>query len=145
MIVLLFESRHQFGSVGTLKPLAGASKLYFKELRINNRESKLKFNNGCFTTPTAGKQRTLHHCDRRKTTAGKFNQFVRGGAIHVDIACDPKLVKLVTSLTRLPVCVSSVDPSTFLAAVEAGASMVEIGNYDSFYDAGIVFSPEKFL
>ncbi|MFS8020735.1 putative aldolase-type TIM barrel [Helianthus anomalus] len=69
----------------------------------------------------------------------------KGGATHVDIACDPELVKLVTSLTCLPVCVSSVDPSAFLAAVEAGASMVEIGNYDSFYDAGIVFSPEQIL
>ncbi|KAK9074352.1 hypothetical protein SSX86_006950 [Deinandra increscens subsp. villosa] len=69
----------------------------------------------------------------------------KGGATHVDIACDPDLVKLVTSLTRLPVCVSSVDPSSFLAAVEAGASMVEIGNYDSFYDAGVVFSPEQIL
>nr|GEV27169.1 RNA-directed DNA polymerase [Tanacetum cinerariifolium] len=47
----------------------------------------------------------------------------KGGATHVDIACDPELVKLVISLTRLPVCVSSVDPSAFLAAVEAGASM----------------------
>ncbi|KAI7742246.1 hypothetical protein M8C21_033979 [Ambrosia artemisiifolia] len=69
----------------------------------------------------------------------------KGGATHVDIACDPDLVKLVTSLTRLPVCVSSVDPSAFLACVEAGASMVEIGNYDSFYDAGIVFSPKQIL
>ncbi|KAF5789127.1 hypothetical protein HanXRQr2_Chr09g0367231 [Helianthus annuus] len=75
----------------------------------------------------------------------KLVNFCIGGASHVDIACDPKLVKLVTSLTRLPVCVSSVDPPTFLAAVEAGASMVEIGNYDSFYDAGIVFSPEQIL
>ncbi|KAD7116899.1 hypothetical protein R6Q59_006418 [Mikania micrantha] len=69
----------------------------------------------------------------------------KGGATHVDIACDPDLVKLATSLTRLPICVSSVDPSVFLAAVDAGASMVEIGNYDSFYDAGIVFSPEQIL
>ncbi|KAI3498106.1 hypothetical protein L1887_33857 [Cichorium endivia] len=69
----------------------------------------------------------------------------KGGATHVDIACDPELVKLVTGLTSLPVCVSSVDPSAFLAAVEAGASMVEIGNYDSFYEAGIVFSPDQIL
>ena len=69
----------------------------------------------------------------------------KGGATHVDIACDPELVKLVISLTRLPICVSSVDPTAFLAAVEAGASMVEIGNYDSFYDEGIVFSPEQIL
>ncbi|KAL2925321.1 Uncharacterized protein RDABS01_007257 [Bienertia sinuspersici] len=49
---------------------------------------------------------------------------LKGGATHVDIACDPELVKLAVSLTSLPVCVSSVDPSAFLAAVEAGATMI---------------------
>ncbi|XP_073126186.1 uncharacterized protein ycf23-like [Henckelia pumila] len=69
----------------------------------------------------------------------------KGGATHVDIACDPELVKLATSLTSLPVCVSSVDPAAFPAAVEAGAVMVEIGNYDSFYEMGLTFSPEQIL
>lgn len=69
----------------------------------------------------------------------------KGGATHVDIACDPELVKLAISLTNLPVCVSSVDPAAFPAAVEAGALMVEIGNYDSFYEKGLVFSPEQIL
>ncbi|CAL0324457.1 unnamed protein product [Lupinus luteus] len=45
----------------------------------------------------------------------------------------------------LQVCVSSVDPATFPAAVEAGALMVEIGNYDSFYEKGIVFTPQQIL
>ncbi|KAJ6377404.1 hypothetical protein OIU76_026388 [Salix suchowensis] len=69
----------------------------------------------------------------------------KGGATHVDIACDPELVKLAVSLTSLPVCVSSVEPTEFLAAVEAGAQMVEIGNYDSYYDQGVVFSPDQIL
>ncbi|OIW00762.1 hypothetical protein TanjilG_19202 [Lupinus angustifolius] len=69
----------------------------------------------------------------------------KGGATHVDIACDPELVKLALNLTSCPVCVSSVDPATFPAAVEAGALMVEIGNYDSFYEKGIVFTPQQIL
>ncbi|XP_062094567.1 uncharacterized protein ycf23-like [Humulus lupulus] len=69
----------------------------------------------------------------------------KGGATHVDIACDPELVKLAITLTSLPVCVSSVDPAAFLAAVEAGATMVEIGNYDSFYEKGVIFTPEQIL
>ncbi|PIN20270.1 6-phospho-3-hexuloisomerase [Handroanthus impetiginosus] len=69
----------------------------------------------------------------------------KGGATHVDIACDPDLVKLATSLTSLPVCVSAVDAAAFPAAVEAGAVMVEIGNYDSFYEMGLTFSPEQIL
>ncbi|KAI3466810.1 hypothetical protein Pfo_023473 [Paulownia fortunei] len=69
----------------------------------------------------------------------------KGGATHVDIACDPDLVKLATSLTSLPVCVSSVNPAAFPAAIEAGALMVEIGNYDSFYEMGLTFSSEQIL
>ncbi|KAG6385270.1 hypothetical protein SASPL_154101 [Salvia splendens] len=69
----------------------------------------------------------------------------KGGATHVDIACDLELVRLATHLTSLPVCVSSVDPSAFPAAVEAGALMVEIGNYDSFYEMGVVFSPDEIV
>ncbi|XP_057797707.1 uncharacterized protein ycf23-like [Salvia miltiorrhiza] len=69
----------------------------------------------------------------------------KGGATHVDIACDVDLVRLATRLTALPVCVSSVDPSAFPAAVEAGALMVEIGNYDSFYEMGAFFSAEQIL
>ncbi|GAV91851.1 DUF561 domain-containing protein [Cephalotus follicularis] len=73
------------------------------------------------------------------TAAGK------GGATHVDIACDPELVQLAIGITSLPVCVSSIDPAAFPAAVDAGALMVEIGNYDSFYEMGIAFSPEQIL
>ncbi|KAK1322023.1 Anaphase-promoting complex subunit 11 [Acorus calamus] len=69
----------------------------------------------------------------------------KGGATHVDIACDPDLVNLAVSLTSLPICVSSVDPEEFPAAVEAGAQMVEIGNYDSFYEMGRLFSPEEVM
>ncbi|CAA6673138.1 unnamed protein product [Spirodela intermedia] len=69
----------------------------------------------------------------------------KGGATHVDIACEPELVKLAVSLTSLPVCVSSVDPAAFIPAVEAGAQMIEIGNYDSFYEMGKQFSPEEIL
>ncbi|KAJ1640043.1 hypothetical protein T492DRAFT_932919 [Pavlovales sp. CCMP2436] len=63
-----------------------------------------------------------------------------GGASLVDIACDPALVKLARSVCDLPICVSSVEPELFVAAVAAGAEMVEIGNYDAFYLKGITFS-----
>ncbi|CAN1847112.1 Uncharacterized protein ycf23 [Linum perenne] len=71
----------------------------------------------------------------RENVASVVTAADKGGATHVDIACDPELVKLATALTSLPICVSSVDPAAFPAAIEAGATMVEIGNYDSFYEA----------
>ncbi|MDS3861324.1 DUF561 domain-containing protein [Thermosynechococcaceae cyanobacterium BACA0444] len=69
----------------------------------------------------------------------------QGGATFVDIAADPGLVKLAKSLTDLPICVSAVEPQALSVAVQAGADLVEIGNYDSFYAAGRVFSSEEVL
>ncbi|AFY59433.1 DUF561 domain-containing protein [Synechococcus sp. PCC 6312] len=69
----------------------------------------------------------------------------QGGATFVDIAADPGLVKLAKTLTDLPICVSAVDPKLLVQAVKAGADLVEIGNYDSFYAAGRTFSCEEVL
>ncbi|MCS5697565.1 DUF561 domain-containing protein [Cyanobium sp. FGCU-52] len=69
-----------------------------------------------------------------------------GGADLLDIACDPALVQVVAAAAPgLPVCVSAVDPDLFPAAVAAGAAMVEIGNFDSFYPQGIVFGAAEVL
>jgi hypothetical protein len=69
-----------------------------------------------------------------------------GGADLVDIACEPALVELVRqACPQLPVCVSAVDPELFPAAVAAGAAVVEIGNYDSFYPQGRVFDADEIL
>lgn len=68
-----------------------------------------------------------------------------GGASHVDIACDAQLVTAVKSKIQIPVCVSSVVPSEFVQAVSAGADMIEIGNFDSFYSQGIKFTSEDVI
>ena len=69
-----------------------------------------------------------------------------GRADLIDIACDPALVKAVAAVApALPICVSAVDPELFPAAVAAGAEMVEIGNFDSFYPQGIVFGAAEVL
>lgn len=69
-----------------------------------------------------------------------------GGASHIDIACRPDLVKAAKmQASNIPVCVSSVTPSEFVEAVRAGADMIEIGNFDSFYDQGIQFSSDDVI
>jgi hypothetical protein len=68
-----------------------------------------------------------------------------GGATFIDIAADPELVKLAKNLTKLPVCVSAVDPQKFVEAVAAGADLIEIGNFDSFYAQGRRFEAEEVL
>ncbi|PIG90482.1 DUF561 domain-containing protein [Gloeocapsopsis sp. IPPAS B-1203] len=69
----------------------------------------------------------------------------RGGATFVDIAADAELVKLARSLTNLPVCISAVEPEKFVVAVEAGADLIEIGNFDSFYAQGRRFEAAEVL
>lgn len=46
-----------------------------------------------------------------------------GGASHIDIACDPVLVKLAKSVANIPICVSSVTPVDFVAAVEVSCHL----------------------
>lgn len=68
-----------------------------------------------------------------------------GGATLVDIAADPDLVKMAKGLSDLPICVSAVDPQAFLPCVEAGADLIEIGNFDTFYAQGRRFEAEEVL
>jgi predicted TIM-barrel enzyme len=68
-----------------------------------------------------------------------------GGATFVDIAADVALIHLAKSLTSLPVCVSAVEPEKFVQAVAAGADLIEIGNFDSFYAQGRRFEAEEVL
>lgn len=69
----------------------------------------------------------------------------RGGATFVDIAADSDLVRLVRGLTNLPICVSAVEPQKFVSAVQAGADLIEIGNFDSFYAQGRRFERDEVL
>ncbi|MFB2975914.1 DUF561 domain-containing protein [Microseira sp. BLCC-F43] len=69
----------------------------------------------------------------------------QGGATFVDIAADRDLVSLCRALTDMPICVSAVEPDRFVSAVAAGADLIEIGNYDSFYALGRRFEAEEVL
>lgn len=69
-----------------------------------------------------------------------------GGATFVDIAAEPALVRHARSLAaNLPICVSAVEPEPLAAAVAAGADLVEIGNFDSFYAQGRRFEGPEVL
>ena len=68
-----------------------------------------------------------------------------GGATFVDIAADASIIKAVREAVDLPICVSAVEVDKFIEAVEAGADLLEIGNFDSFYAQGIIFSAEDVL
>ena len=69
----------------------------------------------------------------------------QGGATFVDIAADVNLVRMVRELTYLPICVSAVEPEKFVPCVEAGADLIEIGNFDAFYAQGRRFEASEVL
>lgn len=69
----------------------------------------------------------------------------QGGATFVDIAADPDLIRTVRQSIQLPICVSAVEPEKFVEAVAAGADLIEIGNFDSFYAQGRQFSAKEVL
>mmetsp|Transcript_6999 Transcript_6999/g.17921 ORF Transcript_6999/g.17921 Transcript_6999/m.17921 type:complete len:275 (-) Transcript_6999:346-1170(-) len=81
----------------------------------------------------------------RESVARVCKAAAAGGATFVDIACDPELVQMVRAQSDIPICVSAVEAHRFPAAVEAGADMVEVGNYDYFYTQGIEFSADEVL
>lgn len=81
----------------------------------------------------------------RDRVAAVVNAAEQGGATFVDIAADPELIRMVKRLTSLPVCVSAVEPAKLVAAMQAGADLVEIGNFDSFYAQGIRFEAAEVL
>ncbi|MEO0854642.1 MAG: DUF561 domain-containing protein, partial [Cyanobacteria bacterium J06648_11] len=56
---------------------------------------------------------------------------------------DANLIAMTRSQIDLPICVSAVEPQKLAAAVSAGADLVEIGNYDSFYAQGREFSADE--
>ncbi|HEY9724767.1 MAG TPA: DUF561 domain-containing protein [Oscillatoriaceae cyanobacterium] len=61
----------------------------------------------------------------------------RGGAQAVDVAADAAIVRAVKESTNLVVFVSSVDPAKLVEACEAGADVLELGNFDALYHQGI--------
>ncbi len=86
----------------------------------------------------------LNNFDRDRVAA-VVNAAEQGGATFVDIAADTDLIRMVKRLTSLPVCVSAVEPEKLAAAMQAGADLVEIGNFDSFYAQGIRFEAAEVL
>lgn len=98
------------------------------------------FTNRCALKVISG----LNNFDQR-SVAATVKAAHHGGATFVDIAADPTLVQMAKKLTNLPICVSGVEPEKFVQAVAAGADLIEIGNFDSFYAQGRKFEAEEVL
>ncbi|HEY9855645.1 MAG TPA: DUF561 domain-containing protein [Stenomitos sp.] len=67
------------------------------------------------------------------------------GAHAVDIAADAALIAQVKAATNLAVFVSATEPAKLIAAAEAGADVLELGNFDAMYAQGIEPTAEEIL
>lgn len=68
-----------------------------------------------------------------------------GGASALDICDDLKIIKDIRAAVSLSLFVSSVEPEKLLQAQKLGVDVLEIGNYESFYKIGKLFTPKEIL
>ena len=68
-----------------------------------------------------------------------------GGATAVDICDDIEILKSVKEKVKLPVFVSSINAKKLIEAARNGADALEVGNYESFYAEGKLFTPSEIL
>lgn len=61
-------------------------------------------------------------------------------ADYIDVVANTKIISLLSNITDFPLCVSSIDPVELYNCSVAGAKVLEIGNFDIFYNKGINFS-----
>lgn len=67
------------------------------------------------------------------------------GATYIDVAANPYLVRQVKEITNLEICISSIDPSLIYQCITNGATIIEIGNYDIFYNDKYKFSTNRII
>lgn len=74
----------------------------------------------------------------------KIYQMVKSAEIseadYIDVAANTKIITLLKKITCLPLCVSSIDPIELYNCSVAGADILEIGNFDIFYEKKLSFS-----
>lgn len=68
-----------------------------------------------------------------------------GQASYIDIAANAEILSIVKSITNFPVCVSSIEPLELADCAMKGADIVELGNFDVFYNKKVSFSFEQIL
>lgn len=68
-----------------------------------------------------------------------------GGVSLLDICSDNKIIRAVKKNTSLPICVSLTNFYLVEAAIESGADVIELGNFDSLYHRGIHFGPQDII
>nr|YP_010850584.1 hypothetical protein Ycf23 [Lophurella hookeriana]WGH13350.1 hypothetical protein Ycf23 [Lophurella hookeriana] len=64
---------------------------------------------------------------------------------YLDVSANTKIVKFLNFFSSLPLCISSIDLIHIYSCVLAGADLVEVGNYDTFYSRGIYINSVQLI
>lgn len=68
-----------------------------------------------------------------------------GGATYIDIAANLEIIKEIKKISKIPICVSSIDVDELSQCFIEGADILEIGNFDIFYDKNIFFTAKQII
>lgn len=66
-------------------------------------------------------------------------------ATYMDIAADISIIEELQSISTIPLCVSAVSVHKLFQCQQAGVQILEIGNYDVFYEQGRLFSSQEIM
>ena len=67
------------------------------------------------------------------------------GATYLDIAADINIIEEIRSTSTIPICVSAITAEELVHCQQAGVQILEIGNYDAFYEQGRLFSSREIM
>nr|YP_010925902.1 putative tryptophan synthase alpha subunit [Neoporphyra seriata]WKD84134.1 putative tryptophan synthase alpha subunit [Neoporphyra seriata] len=66
-------------------------------------------------------------------------------ATYMDIAANMSIINELQSSSTIPICVSGISATKLVQCQQAGVQILEIGNYDTFYEQGRLFSHKEIM
>lgn len=86
----------------------------------------------------------IQNYDKQKTLAVSMAAEL-GGATALDICDDEKIIKDIRSSVELPLFVSSISAEKLISAQKLDVDVLEIGNFENFYNEGKLFTPKEIV
>lgn len=86
----------------------------------------------------------LNNCNKKQVT--QMTQAAEiAKATYMDITANISIIHELQSNSTIPICVSAVSATKLVQCQQAGVQVLEIGNYDTFYEQGRLFSSKEII
>nr|UNJ16101.1 hypothetical protein [Galdieria sp.]WDA99648.1 hypothetical protein GASUdbv011_106 [Galdieria sulphuraria] len=69
----------------------------------------------------------------------------KNNVTYIDVSSDPYVIRAIKKITDIPICASSILPEELYQSVKAGAEIIELGNYESFYERGLIVNADHII